>query len=322
MNSRVLVVDDYEPWRRRVAAELVKSGRWRVVGEAADGVEALRAANALQPDIIILDVGLPALNGVDAARRILGDDPGARILFLTAQSSPDIAEAALATGARGYLLKAEAGGKLMLAVEAIAAGAWFISPGLPTALVERTRERTRPGHSHDAVFHADDASLVNDYARFAEAALANGQPVAIVAAAGRLERVRERLHERGVAIDAAIQDGRYVGVDVAPELPKVFAGGRLDEERCRASAAALIETMARRAPGTRRVAIAGEIAPSFWRDGRTDAVLCVERAWDGIARDMGVDLLCGYVIDPSRVAEGDYSVFRGICAEHGTVHVR
>src|SRR5215467_2347560 len=81
----VLVVDDYEPWRRRVAAELDKSGRWRVVGECVDGVDAVREAAALRPDLIIRDIGLKTVNGIDGARRIVARDPAARILFLTEQ---------------------------------------------------------------------------------------------------------------------------------------------------------------------------------------------------------------------------------------------
>jgi len=122
VNYSVLVVDDYERWRRRVAAEIDKSARWRVIAALEDGVDAVREAKARRPDVILLDIGLRTLNGVEAARRILADDPSARILFLTGQSSPEIAEAALATGAAGYLLKPEAGRSLLLALESVAAG--------------------------------------------------------------------------------------------------------------------------------------------------------------------------------------------------------
>src|SRR4051812_41623313 len=105
----VLVVDDYEPWRHYVCSELRKHARWRVVGEGSDGLEAVRMAQALEPDLILLDIGLPSMNGLEAARRIIDRRSDSRILFLSEQHAPDIVEAALETGARGYLLKGGAG---------------------------------------------------------------------------------------------------------------------------------------------------------------------------------------------------------------------
>src|SRR4030095_7378650 len=97
----VLVVDDDEPWRRHVCSVLRSSPRWRVAGEASDGLEAVQQATALQPDLILLDIGLPKQNGIQAARRILEIDPRSKILFLSEYRSWDIAEAALCAGARG-----------------------------------------------------------------------------------------------------------------------------------------------------------------------------------------------------------------------------
>ena len=322
MNYSVLVVDDYEPWRRRVAAEFAKSARWRVIGELEDGVDAVREAGSRRPDVILLDIGLKTLNGVDAARRILANDPTARILFLTGQSSPDIAEAALATGAAGYLLKPEAGRSLLRAIETVTAGARFVSQGLPAELADVTRDgASRSGHRHDAVFHADEGALVNDYARFSEAALAAGQATIVVTAGDRLEKVRRQLESRGVAVGDAVRDRRYVAIDPAPVVASLVVNGQLDTERCRAGAAAIAEQAAREAGG-RRVAVCGDVAPNLWKAGLSAAAIQVERIWDTAAREMGFDLLCGYLIDDARLAEADYSVFHSVCAEHGTVHVR
>jgi DNA-binding NarL/FixJ family response regulator len=125
----VLLVDDNEPWRCFIRAALQNHPRWLIIGEGSNGLEAVEKARDLKPDVILLDVGLPSLNGVAAARQILAVDPQLKILFLSEQRSPDIIEAALRTGARGYLLKSDAHW-LLAALEAVSEGRLFISTGL------------------------------------------------------------------------------------------------------------------------------------------------------------------------------------------------
>ena len=125
----VLVVDDYEPIARTHPRNDWNEFAMDDVGEASDGDAAVRLAHAHKPDLILLDVGLPALNGLEAARRILARDPGSRILFLT-EHSPDIVEAALAIGARGYLLKTDLALNLLPAMETVVNGGRFLSARL------------------------------------------------------------------------------------------------------------------------------------------------------------------------------------------------
>jgi DNA-binding NarL/FixJ family response regulator len=115
---RILVVDDFEPWRRWVCSELRKH-QIDVVGEASDGLEAVRKAQTLEANLILLDVGLPKLNGIDTAKRISQSTPDTKIIFLTQEDDRDIAEYALHSGATGYLLKEQAGTELVPAVEAV-----------------------------------------------------------------------------------------------------------------------------------------------------------------------------------------------------------
>ena len=126
---RVLVVDDYEPWRRYFANTLRKELGVQVIGEASDGLEAVQQAQELQPDLILLDVGLPTLNGIEAARRIREVSPASKILFVSENRSPDIAEQALNTG-RGYVLKSDAGSELLPAIKAVLQGKRFVSARL------------------------------------------------------------------------------------------------------------------------------------------------------------------------------------------------
>jgi DNA-binding NarL/FixJ family response regulator len=101
-----------------------------VVAETADGLDAVHKAKELQPDLILLDIGLPTLNGLEAANRIPQVAPGAKILFLSQNSDKEIVRAALSTGAQGYILKTDAGRELLPAVAGALGGDDFVSSGI------------------------------------------------------------------------------------------------------------------------------------------------------------------------------------------------
>ena len=124
---RILIIDDYEPWRRFVSATLQKQPNFQIIGDAADGLEAVQQAQELQPDLILLDIGLPTLNGIEAARRIHQVCPDAKILFASQNHDPGIVEAALSNGARGYFLKGDGKTELLRAIETVLRGDRFIS---------------------------------------------------------------------------------------------------------------------------------------------------------------------------------------------------
>jgi len=124
------VVDDHEPWRRQLSSLVEQTGQWQIAGEAVDGLDAIAKAAAVQPDLILLDVELPSVNGLEAARRIVAADPGARILFVSGHREHDIIAAAMTTGACGYILKTNVAHELGPAMEAIRDGERFISAAL------------------------------------------------------------------------------------------------------------------------------------------------------------------------------------------------
>ena len=126
-NVRVLVVDDNERWRHFVSTTLLKPPGLQIIGEACDGLEAVRQAQYLRPDLILLDIGLPALNGVEAAGRIREVSPMSHILFLSENRCPEIAQAALNTGAGGYVVKSDAARELLPAIKAVLDGKRFVS---------------------------------------------------------------------------------------------------------------------------------------------------------------------------------------------------
>jgi len=127
---RVLVVDDYEPWHRFVSTMLQQQQELRIVGQVRDGLEAVQQARELYPDLILLDIGLPTINGLEAARRICKCAPQSKILFVSENRSPEIAEEALGTGAGGYLVKSDAAKELLSAINAVLEGKRFISASL------------------------------------------------------------------------------------------------------------------------------------------------------------------------------------------------
>lgn len=129
---RILVVDDFEPARGSICSILSAQKPLLVVGEAADGLEAVRKAEEIQPDVVLLDIGLPHLNGIDAAAQIGQVAPGARVIFVTQNTDRDTIRAALRNGAKGYLLKADIGSELLSAIGAVLRGGKFISKRLET----------------------------------------------------------------------------------------------------------------------------------------------------------------------------------------------
>jgi DNA-binding NarL/FixJ family response regulator len=115
---RVLVVDDYEPIRRFLRLKLQSRPELQIVSEASDGLQAVHQAEELQPDLILLDIGLPKLNGIEAARKIRRSAPQARIIFVSQESSPEIVQEALSLGT-GYVVKSKAEHDLLATLDAV-----------------------------------------------------------------------------------------------------------------------------------------------------------------------------------------------------------
>jgi DNA-binding NarL/FixJ family response regulator len=116
---RILVADDHELVRRGIRVLLENHPGWEISAEAKDSREAVERANELKPDLVLMDIGMPNLNGIDAARQILANSPATHILILTMHYSQQVVQEVLAVGARGFLLKSDAGRDLITAVEAV-----------------------------------------------------------------------------------------------------------------------------------------------------------------------------------------------------------
>jgi len=124
---RILLADDFRGWRLQNRLLLQARPEWQVIAEASDGSEAVQKAEELKPDLILLDIGLPKLNGIEAALLIRQVSPRSKILFLSLHNSLDVVQAALSAGARGYVHKTNAQSELLPAVDAVLRGEQYVS---------------------------------------------------------------------------------------------------------------------------------------------------------------------------------------------------
>jgi DNA-binding NarL/FixJ family response regulator len=338
---RVLVVDDYEPFRRFVCSTVGQRPDLQVVGEASDGLEAVLKAEELKPDLIVLDIGLPTLNGIEVARRIRKSCPECKILFLSQGSSVDVAQAAFSLGARGYVVKAHAGSELLAAVESVCQGKRFVSKGLSGLDRTGASDPQAPGHffqqevpppavpdqakakhSHQVHFYSDDAALLLGLAGFVEAALDVGNPVIVVATEPRRKALLEILMSRGVDGAAAIEQGLYLSLDVYEALSTFMVDDLPDSARFLKIFGDLLSSSARAAKGKHaRVAACGEFAPTLWAQGKAEAAIQVEHLTDEVAKTGNVDILCGYVLN-SLQRDQESHIYERICAEHSAVFLQ
>jgi DNA-binding NarL/FixJ family response regulator len=328
-----LVVDDYEPWRRFVSSTLQKSSAIHVVSEASDGIGAVQKAEELQPDLILLDIGLPELNGIEAARRIRTLSPESKIIFITENRAPEIASEALRTGGSGYLVKSAAGHELFNAIDTVLDGGRFVTNGLAGLLEEDEQfashahtEKIVPQHNgngkmhHEVGFYADDAALVDGFARGIKAALQAGNPVIVIATQPHRAAIRERLQADHVDINAATENGSYRALDSRDTLSAIMEGQIPASALCAKLVGALVSQAVSSAPGAhQRVAIFGECAPILVAANKVDAAIRLEHLWDEVTKTCQANTLCAYLW--GAFPEGRNSpAFKQICAEHAVVH--
>src|SRR6202521_2025337 len=128
MKLRILIADDHEVVRRGLCTLIQSHEGWEVCGEAKDGRETVEKAKQFKPDIVILDVGMPNLNGLAATRQLLQQNPQQKVIVLTITDSDQVIREALDAGARGFVLKSDAARDLILAVEGVGGKGMFFTP--------------------------------------------------------------------------------------------------------------------------------------------------------------------------------------------------
>ena len=330
---RILVVDDYEPWRRFVLTTLGKKPELRVVGQARDGLEAIQIAQQLQPDLIVLDIGLPSLNGPEAARRIRDISPKSKILFLSENRSLDVVETVFAIGAIGYVLKSDAASELLPAVETVLQNKKFVSSTIRRAgFPDVSAARPTDGHTpvdvnhwgitprHEVIFYSDDKEFLDTSARFLEGAFAEGNAVVVVLSESRRIRLLAELRAKGIDMDMVIREGRYISLDPLETLSAFMVDNMPDDSRFFKAIGNLIRAAAQAAKGEHaRVVACSECAPHLWSEGNSNAAVQLEKLCNQLIEMYRLDVLCGYAL--SNVESGKAAhVLDQICAEHSAVY--
>ena len=309
MSRSVLLVDDFEPFIQ-VIGSLLPPGRFQIAGRASNGLEAVEKARATQPNLMLLDVGLPGLNGIEVAKRVKKLAPGTTILMVSQDSAPEIVTEALDAGALGYVHKQRAHRELLTAIETVLAGRRFVSDGLLDNSYAGA-ESSPVSPCHRVFFHANDSELVAGLGRFIAEALTAGSPVLSVVTESHRQSIMQTLRQRGLDVERAVSLGRCVWLDA-------------DNDSADAAhvSAATLAFIAEFAPSKSMVpkahiALCGELAGLLWAQGRTGEALKIERWCDDLAKTCDLEILCAY---PAGQAPEPSEESDAICAIHSLVH--
>jgi DNA-binding NarL/FixJ family response regulator len=157
---RILIADDHEIFRRGLAAELAQVPGWVVAAQAANGRQAVALAADIKPDIVVMDLTMPELHGLEAARRIIAADPAARILILTAHESEQLVREVLSAGARGYVLKSDAGRILVAALQELLEGRMFFTSNVARIVVDGYLRNESRDSDTDTALSAREREIV------------------------------------------------------------------------------------------------------------------------------------------------------------------
>ena len=316
---RILVVDDFEGWRRQVRLLFQARPQWQVIAEVSDGSEAVQKVADLKPDLIVLDIGLPKLNGIEAARGMRHLSPTSTIVFLSLNNDPDVVRAALSTGALGYVHKTDVQRDLLPAIEAVLQGRQFVSSSIKGYKPAHVLATKAP-HRHEVLFYPDDAVFLDSCTRFIAAALDAGNVAAVVATESHRDSLFQRLKAEGLDVDAEIKHGRYISLDVAKTLSTFMVNDMPDWERFFEVVGGLVSGAAKAGKGEHsRVAMWGECGPLLWAEGKVDAAIRLEQLLNWLGTIYEFDVLCAYALSSFHGEEHGH-IFQSICAEHSAAY--
>ena len=298
-----LIIEDFKEFSWFVLLTLLQKAEFQVIYQASDGLEGVQRAEELQPDLIVLDIALPRLNGIETARQIRKVSPNSKILFLTQQASAEVVKAAMRLGGQSCVLKGNAASELLLAVDAVFRGERFVSPDLNFS------ETANAPLRHELIFCSDEKALLSGLADFLAAALKAGDAAIVWATESHREALRPILCGQGVDVDSALRNGTYISLDVS-EPP--------ESERILSTIGSLRDAALKAGKEHPRVAVCGERAGRLWAEGKLDAALHIEKLCNELVESHDIDILCVYPL-PQTLEEDS---FKSLCAEHTAVCYR
>jgi CheY-like chemotaxis protein len=297
---RVVIADDHDTMRARIAALL--ASQFDLVAAVADGEQAVEVTASLTPDVIVLDVSMPVLGGIEAAARIrkLTRVPG--IVFLTAHDEAEVAPIALALGARLVSKR-----RMMIELVPTVRRALSVAPGGAGVAGDPASDRY-----HAVCFHDDERVLAAAIASFIGKALTADEAALMVATPSHTAAAMARLARMGVDPSRCIERGELVVLDARETLSFLTAGGEMPSiRRFDDMVPPLMEALAARC-GQQRVTVYGEMVDLLWADGREAAALSLEAYWNEVRTAIEVSVLCGY----STERIGDDAAYEAICDCH------
>ena len=210
---RILIADDHEIFRRGLAAELAQVPGWVVAAQAANGRQAVELAADIKPDIVVMDLTMPELHGLEAARRIIAADPAARILILTAHESEQLVREVLSAGARGYVLKSDAGRILVAALQELLEGRMFFTSNVARIVVDGYLRNESRDSDTDSALSAREREIVQ--------LLAEGNSNKEIAGALSISVKTAETHRSNIM--------RKMGFDSLPELVRYAIRNKIIE---------------------------------------------------------------------------------------------
>jgi len=337
---RVLVLEHFDQFQKTIGPILRQRPQWKVVGVVVEAADAVRLAKQLQPDLILLDIDLPRMNGVKAARRLRSAAPDSKMVFLGQESSIGVVREAFRLGASGYVIKEYAPSELVPAMETVLQGTEFIGSGVWGANLIAKKE-PKPDHrlreilalhafpsqpsaliapNHEMQFYSDDTILLYRVVSFIAAALSAGNSAVVCATESLRDDLHRVLQAREPDMDDFMQSGRYLALDAADTVSAIMLGDSLNIAKFLDLLGGIISASAE--SGRRhlpRVALYQECAALLWTQGREEATIQVEQLFNKLAYEYDLDVLCGYSVTYFD-AEEDSHLIQRICAEHSAVH--
>jgi DNA-binding NarL/FixJ family response regulator len=315
--SKLLLVDDSDQFRRLILRTLQQRAEFDLI-QALDGWEAVQKAEEFQPDFILLDIGLPKLNGIEAGRRIQTLCLESKIVFLSQESSADVVAAALSLPSRGFIHKLRAQTYLLPTLEVVLEGKQFVGSG--PEIGDGTKRQA--SHRHEVHFYPDDSVLLESLDCFIATALMANNAAIVLATRTHREILVQRLKDGGVDMDRAIQQGTYISLDAEDILSTTMVNCGPDCDLFLTGLRDLIDSAATATKLERpRVAIFGECVALLHAKGNLKAAISLEQSGNELLKAQAtpcLDIMCAYPLLPF----GKDPAFKSICAEHSAVSLR